>query len=118
MRMRCHPSRKPGRARSLPLAVILGPRARPRHDGFVLHAWLHRAGCCAVRDSALVAWYPSPYAPRTGGAYDSHHRTAGIAGCTWRRGSRLATRGAGPEDTLNRVARRRWTAEAGFTGRI
>ena len=32
-------------------------------------------------DSTLVAWYPSVYAPRTGGAYDSHHRTAGIAGC-------------------------------------
>ena len=28
-----------------------------------------------------MAWYPSVYAPRTGGAYDSHHRTAGIAGC-------------------------------------
>jgi len=27
-----------------------------------------------------MAWYPSIYAPRTGGAYDSHHRTAGIAG--------------------------------------
>src|SRR5262245_36425817 len=26
----------------------------------------------------------SPYAPRTGGAYDSHHWTAGIAGCTRR----------------------------------
>jgi len=30
-----------------------------------------------------------PYAPRTGGAYDSHHRTAGIAGRT-RRCGRLA----------------------------
>src|SRR5262249_563109 len=33
-------------------------------------------------DDTLVAWYRSIYAPRTGGAYDSHHRTAGIAGCT------------------------------------
>src|SRR5262245_8271908 len=33
----------------LPLAVILAPRARPRHNGFVVHAWLHRAGCRAVR---------------------------------------------------------------------
>src|SRR5262249_32882741 len=33
-----------------------------------------------LRDSTLVAWYRSLYAPRTGGAYDSHHRTAGIAG--------------------------------------
>ena len=39
------------------------------------------------------AWYRSIYAPRTGGAYDSHHRTAGIAGCTWRRGDRVAIRG-------------------------
>src|SRR5262245_14573913 len=36
---------------------------------------LHREDC------TLVAWYRSLYAPRTGGAYDSHHRTAGIAGC-------------------------------------
>ena len=28
-----------------------------------------------------------PYAPRTGGAYDSHHRTAGVPGRTRRRGS-------------------------------
>jgi hypothetical protein len=32
--------------------------------------------------------------PRTGGAYESHHRTAGIAGRTWRRGSGVAARGA------------------------
>ena len=32
-------------------------------------------------DCTLAAWYRSLYAPRTGGAYDSHHRTAGIAGC-------------------------------------
>src|SRR5215469_14422702 len=40
-------------------------------------------------DCTLVAWYPSLYAPRTGGAYDSHHWTAGIAGCTRRRGGGL-----------------------------
>src|SRR5260370_16284048 len=34
------------------------------------------------------------YAPRTGGAYDSHHWTAGIAGRTRRRGSSVAARGA------------------------
>src|SRR6516225_9866853 len=44
-------------------------------------------------DCTLVAWYHSLYAPRTGGAYDSHHRTAGIAGRTRWRG-RLAARGA------------------------
>ena len=43
-----------------------------------------------LRDSTLVPWYSSPYAPRTGGAYDSHHRTARIASCTRRRsGGRL-----------------------------
>ena len=46
------------------------------------------------QDYSVAAWYPSLYAPRTGGAYDSHHRTAGILGGTRRRGSRVATRGA------------------------
>src|SRR5262249_23735301 len=45
------------------------------------------------QDCTLVTWYSSLYAPRTGGAYDSHHRTAGIAGYTRRRGS-VAARGA------------------------
>src|SRR5262249_12779328 len=49
---------------------------------------LHREDC------TFVAWYRSLYAPRTGGAYDSHHRTAGIAGCTRRRGGGVAARGA------------------------
>src|SRR5262245_39948530 len=51
-------------------------------------------GCRAVRDSTLVAWYRSVYAPRTGGAYDSHHRTTGIAGRSRRRGGVVAARGA------------------------
>src|SRR6516162_7314515 len=38
-----------GPCSQLPLAVILAPRARPRHNGSVVHAWLHRAGCRAVR---------------------------------------------------------------------
>jgi hypothetical protein len=41
-----------------------------------------------------MAWYRFPYAPRAGGAYDSHHRTAGIAGRTRRRGGSVAARGA------------------------
>src|SRR5262249_31794052 len=45
-------------------------------------------------DCTLVTWYRSLYAPRTGGAYDSHHRTAGVAGCTRRRGGGVAARGA------------------------
>ena len=44
-------------------------------------------------DCTLKAWYPFLYAPRAGGAYDSHHRTAEIAGCTRRRGG-VAARGA------------------------
>src|SRR5215470_718621 len=59
-----------------------------------------RAGCRPVRDSTLVAWYSSVYAPRTGGAYDGHHRTARVAGRTRWRGCRVAA--AGP-----RAARRR-----------
>jgi hypothetical protein len=39
-----------------------------------------------------AAWYPSLYAPRAGGAYDSHHQTAGIAGCTRRRNDVVARR--------------------------
>jgi hypothetical protein len=37
-------------------------------------------GLLEREDCTLVVWYSSLYAPRTGGAYDSHHRTAGIAG--------------------------------------
>src|SRR5262249_17199950 len=45
------------------------------------------------RDSTLVAWYRSLYAPRTGGAYDGHHRTAEIAGRARRRDGGVAARG-------------------------
>ena len=70
-------SRSPGAGRRRPM-----PGVRPS------------AGCRPVRDSTLAAWYPSLYAPRTGGAYDSHHRTAGVAGRTRRRGGLVAARGA------------------------
>src|SRR5262249_10948735 len=46
-----------------------------------------------LQDCTLVTGYRSIYAPRTGGAYDSHHRTAGIVGRTRQRGS-VAARGA------------------------
>src|SRR6516165_8951110 len=46
------------------------------------------------QDCTLVAWYASLYAPRTGGAYDAYHRTAGIAGRTRRRGGGVAAHGA------------------------
>src|SRR5262245_30406102 len=47
----------------------------------------------ALRDSTPVAWYPPLYAPRAGGAHDSHHRTAGVAGSARRRGCCVAARG-------------------------
>src|SRR5262249_8274795 len=50
-------------------------------------------GCPAVKDITLVAWYRSLYAPRTGGAYDSHHRTTKILSRTRRRGCGVAARG-------------------------
>src|SRR5262245_5109729 len=53
-----------------------------------------RIRVCEREDCTLAAWYRSIYAPRTGGADDSHHRTAGIAGRTRRRGGRVAARGA------------------------
>src|SRR5215831_11025764 len=56
----------------------------------------------------LVAWYPSVYAPRTGGAYDSHHRTAGIACRTRRRSGGVAAygeRAATAGDAGDRVPR-------------
>src|SRR5215470_17040975 len=61
-------------------------------------------------DCTLTAWYRSLYAPRTGGAYDSHHRTAGIAsrarrrGCVAARGGRAAGGDAGDRVSQRRVA--------------
>src|SRR5262249_21390673 len=42
-------------------------------------------GTVLLGDSTLMAWYLCLYAPRTGGAYDSHHRTAEIVGRARRR---------------------------------
>src|SRR5215471_17845782 len=58
------------------------------------------------QDCTLVAWYRSLYAPRTGGAYDSHHRTAGIAGRTRRHGLRVATPCAGAAARADAAHRR------------
>ena len=50
-------------AEFVPGGQVCGHQGRltrqPRHNGFVVHAWLHRAGRGAVRDSTLVAWYRS-----------------------------------------------------------
>src|SRR5262245_12446629 len=48
------------------------------------------------RRGTLCPWYRSLYAPHAGGAYDSHHQTAGVAGGTRRRGGGMAARGARP----------------------
>src|SRR5262245_16161877 len=56
-------------------------------------------------DGTLVAWYRSVYAPRTGGVYDSHYRTAGIAGRTRRRGGRVAARGTRAAAGTNKTGR-------------
>src|SRR6516165_6785933 len=76
----------------------------------LLVARLARARCRAVRDSTLVTWYRSVYAPRTGGAYDSHHRTSGIAGCTRRRGCSRHK-----DETVAEVLRRTSCREAFFS---
>src|SRR5262249_24431738 len=59
----------------------------------LLGGHLARAGCRAVRDSTLVAWYRSLYAPFAGGAYDSHHPTTKVFSRARRRG-RVGARGA------------------------
>ncbi len=46
------------------------------------------------------------HAPHTGGAHDSHRRTAGIAGRTRRRGGNLAARGARTAEAAARAAGR------------
>ena len=46
------------------------------------------------KDCTPMAWYPFLYAHRAGGAHDSHHRTARVAGRTRRRGGGVAARGA------------------------
>ena len=68
-----------------------GRRKGPR-DACGIPALLEREDC------TLVACYRSLYAPRTGWAYDSHHRTAGIAGRIRRRSSGVAARGARAAD--------------------
>src|SRR5262249_45835257 len=58
-------------------------------------------------DRTFLVWYRYLYAPRTGGAYDSHHRKAGIAGRTRRRGGRVAARRArAADDAGDRVPER------------
>src|SRR5215472_5260130 len=55
------------------------------------------ASCLLEReDCTPMVWYRFLYAPRTGGAYDGHHRTAGIAGRARRLAWPLAARAQQP----------------------
>src|SRR5262245_11385393 len=76
----------------MPAFMNTRPTARPKIN--LLKSRRSATGCRAVRDSTLAAWYPYFYAPRAGGAYDGHHRTAGVAGCTRRHGGGVAVFGA------------------------
>src|SRR5262245_62600967 len=77
-----------------PAFMSARPTARPKTNLLKSRRSAH-AGYRAVRDSTLVAWYRSFYAPRAGGAHDSHHRTTKILGHPRRRGGRVAARGEG-----------------------
>src|SRR5262245_15423007 len=107
------------RADILPKPAFMStrPTSRPKINLLKSRRSAH-AGCRAVRDSTLVAWYRSLYAPRTGGAYDSHHRTAGTDNRTRRRGG-VAARGAraaiGP-GAADRCADERGRRRSGGTG--
>src|SRR5262244_1992694 len=70
---------------SLPL---LNPKPTTEVEATSILSLLEREDCTPM------ACYRSLYAPRTGGADDSHHRTAGIAGRTRRRRGSVAARGA------------------------
>src|SRR5262249_47613044 len=81
--------------RPLPPVFSAPPTARPKIK-LLKSRRSPRARCPAGKDSTPVAWYRSLYAPRTGGAYDSPHRTSGIAGRTRRGRGFVAARGARP----------------------
>src|SRR5262245_878705 len=80
------------------------PTARPKINLLKSRRSAH-AGCRAVRDSTLVAWYRSlTHLAREGRMTVTIG--AGIAGCTRRRGRRVAARGgsAAGGDAGDRVA--------------
>jgi hypothetical protein len=89
-RARQHRRAGPGRSEGARPKINLSKssrslRAKRRSVAACVGVRAAHAGCRAVRTArsrrAIV-----PYAPRTGGAYDSHHRTAGVAGCPRRVG--------------------------------
>src|SRR5262249_32045016 len=79
-----------------PALTASEPEAHDRGESNQHPAFLERQDCTPM------ACYPSLYAPRTGGAYDSHHRAAGIAGRTRRHGGCVAARGARAADAGDR----------------
>src|SRR6516165_1504312 len=90
---RCWAGRVALRENRAPTHRLTAPRRSEAGAPQCLACVLPAPGPAWLGDSTLVTCYRSLYAPRTGGAYDSHHRTAGIAGRTRRRG-RVAARGA------------------------
>src|SRR5262249_1684282 len=78
-----------------PEAKAMRPESDTEVEATSIPALLER------EDGTPMAWYRSVYAPRTEGAHGSHHRTAGIAGrtrrrgCVAARGERAAAGGAG-----------------------
>src|SRR5262245_33223069 len=87
------PVTQTGPCSQLSLAVILAPRARPRHNGFVVHAWLHRAWCRAVRTArSRRAIVPSTHLAREGRMTVTIGRRE-LLGRTRRRGDYVAARG-------------------------
>src|SRR5262245_7137588 len=71
------------------MTPLLNPKPTTEVEATSILSLLEREDCTPM------ACYRFLYAPRTGGAYDSHHRTAGIADRTRRRGGHVAARGAG-----------------------
>ena len=72
---------------------IAGPGGRKKARADARSASKQHPASFKRQDCTLMAWYRYVYAPRTGGAYDSPHRTAGIASRT-RRSGRVAAPGA------------------------
>src|SRR5262249_37173571 len=89
----------------VPSLPLLNPQLTTEVEATSILPLLEREDCTPM------AWYPSLRAPRAGGAYDSHHRTAGVAGCARRGGGRVAVgfAGAAAADAGDRHPRSRFT---------
>src|SRR6516225_9957039 len=72
----------PGQLLPLAIAVELGCAV------LILCGESNQHPACLQRQVCTLVAYRFLYAPRTGGAYDSHHRTAGSTGRTQRRSGR------------------------------